>query len=127
MRSEPTAAGLNRLLAVATGLALLLLTASATVFAHPAPIWRYGAVAAAAVAAYLLVSALTRRWTRPPGPLVVAGSPLSLALASSFPLVIILMALAPVFWPSVDHGLSIIIGSVLFGLTVRSARACRAG
>lgn len=125
MRGEPTAAGVNRLLALATGLALLLLTASATVFATPAPLWRYGAVAVAAVVAYLLVSALTRRWTRTQGPLVVAGSPLSLALASSFPLVIILMAFAPVFWPGADYGLSIIVGAVLFGLTVRSAWATR--
>lgn len=125
MTPETSAAGVNRLLALATGVALTLLTASATLFATPAPAWRYVAVAIAATGAYLVVARLTRRWARTQGPLVVPDSPLSLALATTFPLAIILMAVAPMLWPGIDHGLPIIVGSVLFGLTLRSAWATR--
>lgn len=123
MRSEPTAAGVNLLLAVATGIALLLLTASATVFATPEPVWRYGATMLAVTGLYLGFSQAFRRWLPAPTPLVVQGAPVTLALAATFPLVIILMAFGPLLWARIDYGLPIIIGAVLFGLTVRSVWA----
>jgi hypothetical protein len=47
------------------------------------------------------------------------------AWASLFPMVVILCAAIPVFWPGPDYGLLIIIAAVWFGVTVESALKAR--
>ena len=112
----------NLLLAAATGFALTLLVATATVFGRPDWPWRYVATALVSVAAYLAVTLALDRWSQAPRPpLVSAEAPSALAWGAILPLVVLTAAAAPLLLPGVDMGLPVLIGAIFFGLTVRSA------
>ena len=58
-------------------------------------------------------------------PLINSQTPTSTVWATLFPLIVILLAAVPVFWPGHDYGLIVIIASVIFGLTAESALKAR--
>lgn len=116
-------AGPNRLLAVTTGASLALLIASATVFAPLELAWRYLATFGVCLVAYLGLSAVSTRWLGQARPLIQPGLRGLIVMAGLLPLLNLIMALLPLLWPETDYGLAIIIGTVLFGLTLRSAWA----
>lgn len=119
----------NRLLAASTGVALLLLIMTASLFGEPGHTMKY--VVSAAICAVLFVALngwMARIMKRPsPQPMIRTGSPSTAVWAGLFPLLLIAAAAAPVFLPGQDYGLLIIIAAVWFGVTVDSAiRASRA-
>ena len=114
----------NLLLAIATGLPLLMLTLTATVYGAPGPAWRYpmlaGIYTAMFVGLHRPLSRLMRMRTDRP-PMIDLRAPSSILWAAIFPAVIMLMAAAPYFLRGLDFGILVVLGSILFGQTVRSA------
>jgi len=117
----------NLLLAFATGTALTLLVLTAGVFGRPDFLVRYVIIAAGFSACYVAMNTwIERRAAAPPPPMIpaeVAGVP----WAMTIPLLVLLAAAAPVILPGRDFALLVIIATVLFGLTVRSAMRVRPG
>lgn len=112
----------NVLLAVTTLSSFVLLIMTATVFATPEPLWRYGLMGLITVVAYCLASpVLERMLGREAQPLVSPEAPSSLAWSAIYPGVILLAALAPIVWSGIDYGLAVIVAGVWFGTTLRSA------
>jgi hypothetical protein len=112
----------NLLLAATTAIALALLIMTASLFGQPGSWMRYVIVAAVVVAAFLPLNALMRRkmgWDRPP--MIYRGAPNTMLWAALFPMMVILGAAVPVFWPGHDYGLLVIIASLWFGATLESA------
>lgn len=121
----------NLLLAVATGLPLLLLTLTAAVYGEPAPLWRYPFLAGLYTAMFVVLhrpfSRLMRMNPDRP-PMIDPSAPTSALWAAIFPGVVMVLAVIPFFFRGWDYGLLVVIASVLFGYTVRSAmKAPRAG
>lgn len=114
----------NLFLALSTGLALVVLVLAAWVSAPVDMRWRPVIVAPAVVAAYLLINRFLLK--RPPtAPLAQPGSPVTLVLSAILPMILIACAVATMLWPGHDFTLAAIVGGVLFGLTVESARSAR--
>ena len=116
----------NLLLAITTCIALLLLILTASVFGQPGGALKYGIIVLAVVVAFIPLNALLARkmgWARPP--MIHAGAASTAAWASLFPMMVIMSAAIPVFWPGHDYGLLVIIASLWFGLTVESALKAR--
>jgi hypothetical protein len=113
----------NILLAVSTGVALILLVMTAATFGEPGNTPKY--VISAVVCSVLFVALngwTARMMKRPrPQPMISAASPATAVWAGLFPLLVIVAAVAPVFLPGHDYGLLIIIAAVWFGVTVDSA------
>jgi len=113
----------NILLAVSTGVALILLIMTAATFGEPGNTAKY--VISTVVCSVLFVALngwMARRMNRPtPQPVIRAASPGTAAWAGLFPALVIAAAVAPVFLPGHDYGLLIIIAAVWFGVTVDSA------
>ncbi len=117
----------NLLLAITTGIALILLVVTATAFGEPGPAWRYPLMALVGSALFVVLQRPLERWMkRPPRPpMIHAESPATAVWASIFPAIVILMAGAPVLFPGFDYGLLVIIASVFFGQTVDSVLRAR--
>ena len=117
----------NILLAVSTGVALILLLMTASAFGEPGNTLKYvlsAAICSAIVA--VLNSWMARRMGQTDlQPLIRAEAPTSAVLAGLFPLAIIFAAAAPVFFPGHDYGLMVIIAAVWFGVAVDSALRAR--
>ncbi|MBA4805967.1 hypothetical protein [Brevundimonas sp.] len=113
----------NILLAVSTGVALILLIVTASTFGEPGNMLKY--VLSAAICTILFVALngwLARLMKRPtPQPMINPTSPDTAVWAGLFPLLVMAAAVAPVFASGHDYGLLVIIASVLFGGTVDSA------
>lgn len=119
----------NALLALSTGLALILLIMTASLFGEPGNTVKYVISAVICAAAFVLLNErMARAMKRPVAqPLIHVSTPGTAVWAGLFPLIVIAMACAPVFFAGHDYGLLVIIASVIFGLTVDSAvRARRA-
>jgi Ca2+/Na+ antiporter len=114
----------NLLLAIATGLPLLMLTLTATIYGAPGPAWRYpflaGLYTAMFVALHRPLSKLMRMRTDRP-PMIDLRAPNSILWAGIFPAVVMVMAAVPYFLRGLDFGILIVLASILFGQTVRSA------
>jgi hypothetical protein len=115
----------NVVLAFSTGTALILLVLTAGLFGRPDYQLRYALMAAVFSACYVgLNTLIERRAAASPAPMIpahVVGVPLAMVI----PLLVLSFAALPVFLPGRDFALLIIVASVLFGLTVRSAMRVR--
>ena len=119
IRIEP-----NLLLAISTGIPLLLLTLTATVYGEPGPEWRYPFLAGLYTIMFVglnkpLSKLMRMRTDRPP--MISMDVPMSVLWASTFPGIVMLMAVAPFLVRGQDYGLLVVIASVMFGFTVDSA------
>lgn len=116
MKAEP-----NLVLAFSTAMALTLLVVTAGVFGRPDFLVRYAVIALGFSAGYVALNSwIERRAAAPPPPMIperVKGFPLAMAI----PALILGFAAVPVLLPGRDVALLVIIATVLFGLTARSA------
>ena len=116
----------NLLLAVTTGFALVLVTLTVSVYGAGEPLRNLVLAVICAAGFVLLNPILMRTMKSPPRPpLIHPDSRGMTALAGLFPMVVIVCAAIPVFWPGPDYGLLIIIAAVWFGVTVESALKAR--
>ncbi len=119
IRIEP-----NLLLAIATGLPLLLLTLTATVYGEAGPEWRYPFLAGLYTLMFVtlnkpLSKLMKMRTDRPP--MISMEVPMSVLWASIFPGIVMVMAAVPFLIRGFDYGLLVVIASIMFGFTVDSA------
>lgn len=112
----------NLLLAIATAIPLTLLVMTASLFGEPGQELKYGIMAILCTLAFVVLNGILAKRAGRVRPALIHPDAASTAVwASIFPMVIILMAAGPVFFPGHDYGLLIIIGSIIFGGTVESA------
>lgn len=113
----------NILLAVSTGVALVLLLMTASAFGEPGNTVKYvvSAVICSAIVAGLNSWMARRMGQTDLQPLIRTEAPTSTVLAGLFPLSVIFAAAVPVFFPGHDYGLMVIIAAVWFGVAVDSA------
>ncbi len=117
----------NLLLAVSTGVALILLVMTAGLYGVPGSQLRYALLAAICALVFVVANGpVSRFMKRDARPLIRRDAPATAAFAGLFPLLVIAAASAPVFAPGRDYGLLIIIASIWFGLTIDSALKARA-
>ena len=116
----------NLLLAITTGFALILVTLTASVYGAGEPL-RNLLLAVICPVGFVLLNPMMLRTMRitPRPPMIHPDSRGMTAWASLFPMVVIVCATIPVFWPGPDYGLLIIIAAVWFGVTVESAIKAR--
>ena len=116
----------NLLLAVTTAFALVLVTLTASVYGAGAPL-RNLLLAVLCSGGFVLLNPVLMRMIKAPPrpPMIHPDSPGTAAWAAVFPLVVILCAAIPVFWPGPDYGLLVIIAAVWFGVTAESALKAR--
>ena len=119
----------NLLLALTCLVTLILLVLTSAVFGVPGGAVKYPLMAAICIIAFVMLnSVLGRRMKRVTPPMISLDAPQTAAWAAIFPLILIVLAAIPIFWPGHDYGLAVIIGAVLTGLTIESAlKARRAG
>lgn len=119
----------NLLLAISTGVALLLFLMTASLFGEPGNTAKYVVLAGVCTVAFVALNGrMARMMKRPePQPMIRADTPSSSVWAGLFPLAVIAAAVAPVFAPGHDYGLLVILASIWFGLTVDSAIRARRG
>lgn len=117
----------NALLAISTVVALILLIMTASVFGEPGNTVKYIISAIICSAAFVLLNGRMARMMKRPAvqPMIHPNAPGTAVWAGLFPLIVIGMACAPVFFAGHDYGLLVIIASVIFGLTVDSAVRAR--
>jgi len=106
-------------------MALLLMTAS--VFGEPGNTLKYVLSAVICAGAFVLLNGRVARMMKRPAvqPMIHADAPRTAVWSGLFPLMVIAMACAPVFFAGHDYGLLVIIASVIFGATVESAVRAR--
>ncbi|KQW83746.1 hypothetical protein [Brevundimonas sp. Root1279] len=119
----------NLLLAISTGFALVLAVMTTVLFGPPEAMLRNPLMAIICAGGFILLNPrLARMMGQPPRPpMINRDTPTSAVWATLFPLIIILLAAIPVFWPGHDYGLIVIIAAVIFGLTAESALKARGG
>ena len=112
----------NALLAISTGVALILLIMTASVFGEPGNTVKYVISAVICAAAFVLLNGRMARMMKRPTvqPMIHPNAPGTAVWAGLFPLIVIAMSCAPVFFAGHDYGLLVIIAAVIFGLTVDS-------
>lgn len=113
----------NILLAVSTGVALVLLVMTAALFGEPGNTPKYAISAVVCSVLFVALNGWMARVMKRPEPraMIHADSPSTAVWAGLFPLLVIAAAVAPVFLPGHDYGLLIIVAAVWFGVTVDSA------
>ncbi|GAW39832.1 hypothetical protein SH203_00212 [Brevundimonas sp. SH203] len=113
----------NALLALSTGVALALLVMTANVFGEPDNTLKYILSAVICAGGFVLLNGRVASMMKRPAvqPMIHADAPGTAVWSGLFPLMIIAMACAPVFFAGHDYGLLVIIASVVFGATVESA------
>ncbi|MCA0368106.1 MAG: hypothetical protein LCH57_08605 [Proteobacteria bacterium] len=119
----------NALLALSTGVALVLLLMTASLFGEPGNTAKYLISAVICAGGFILLNGRVAQMMKRPAvePMVRRDAPGTAVWAGLFPLIVIGMGCAPVFFAGHDYGLLVIIAAVIFGLTVDSAiRARRA-
>ncbi|MFA4894211.1 hypothetical protein [Brevundimonas sp.] len=117
----------NLLLAITTGIALLLVVITATVYGPPIGLIRNPLLAIICAGGFVLLNPVMLRMMKiaPRPPLIHPGSRGTAGWATLFPMLVIAAAAIPVFMPGPDYGLLVIIASVWFGATVESAIRAR--
>lgn len=118
----------NLLLAFATGIPLLLLTMTATVYGEPGPVWLNPALAVLYTVIYVglnqpLSKLMKMNAQRPP--MISPLAPTSAVWAGIFPSIVTVLAVVPFFIRGFKYGLMVVIASILFGVTVQSAITAR--
>lgn len=112
----------NQLLALSTGLALIVLVLAAAVNAPEGRALRYPILGIVCPLAYVVLNAFWAKRTgvqRPP--MIHPDNPGTAIWSSLFPLAILISAAVPFLFPGVDFGLLVIIGAIFFGVTMESA------
>ena len=114
----------NILLAMASVLALFLVTLSAISTASPerAPVY-LGCALFSALGFMILNGIWMHSRKRKPKPLIDRNAPVTIIMAKIVPMVIIVSAVLPQIGPNGDYGLMLIMAGVWTGLTLQSARA----
>ena len=117
----------NLLLAATTGFALLLVVITATVYGPPVGLIRNPLVAILSAGGFVLLNPILLRMMKitPRPPLIHPAAPGTAVWATLFPLMVIIAAALPVFWPGPDYGLLVLIAAIWFGTTVESALKAR--
>ena len=116
----------NLLLALATAVPLALLVATASLFGEPGNTLKYVLMAVLCSVMFVVLNGLLAKRMGTQRPPMIHPEAASTAIwASLFPLLLILGAAIPVFFPGFDYGLLIVIGSIWFGVTVESAIKAR--
>lgn len=114
----------NILLAMASVLALFLVTLSAISTASPDNAPKYLACALFSALGFMILNGMwMHSRKRKPKPLIDRNAPVTLLMAMIFPMVIIVSAVLPQIGPNGDYGLMLIMAGVWTGLTLQSARA----
>ena len=113
----------NLLLALSTGLALVLVMVTASVYGATANLLRNALLAVICAGGFVLLNPLLQRRlkfaARPP--MIDRASPGTAVWAGLFPLAVMFAAAVPIVWPGHDYGLLVIIAAVWFGVTAESA------
>lgn len=120
----------NLLLALSTGLALVLVVVTATFYGDEPQLLRNAVLAVACTAGFVWLNPMLQRRMKqkPRPPMIDRSSPGTAVWAGLFPLFVISAAAVPIFWPGHDYGLLIIIAAVWTGVAVESAlKAVRRG
>ena len=120
----------NLLLALSTGLALVLVVVTTSFYGASVQLARNLALAGICSIGFVLLNPLLQRGVkaRPRPPMIHPASPGTTAWAGLFPMGVIAAAALPIFWPGHDYGLLVIIAAVWFGVTLESAiKASRRG
>jgi uncharacterized membrane protein len=116
----------NALLAVTTVLALTLIVTVACALGPDGVAPKYIGAAAMSVFGFLF---LNRLWMisrkRKPKALIQPDQPVTLIMAMTFPLAMVLSAALPLIAPNGDYGIMIIMAGVFTGLAIQSAAAAR--
>lgn len=117
----------NLLLAVSTGLALILVVFTASLYGPPQAAVRNPLMAIICAGGFVLLNPhLMKMMGQPPRrPMIHPDTPGAIVWAALFPLIVILLGAVPVFWPGPDYGLVVIIAAVMFGVTAESALRAR--
>ncbi len=117
----------NLLLAVTTGFALLLVVITATVYGPPVGLIRNPLLAIICAGGFVLLNPVMLRMMKitPRPPMIHPDAPGTAVWATLFPMMVIVSAAVPVFWPGRDYGLLVIIAAVWFGVTAESAIKAR--
>lgn len=116
----------NLLLAIATAVPLALLVATASLFGEPGNVLKYVLMAALCSILFVVLNGLLAKRIGTQRPPMIHPEAASTAVwASLFPLMLIIAAAVPVFFPGHDYGLLVVIGAVWFGVTVESALKAR--
>ncbi len=115
----------NLILAFSTGMALTLLVLTAGVFGRPDFLVRYVLMAIGFSALYVGLNTWLERRAAVPPPPIIPAQVVGLPLAMVIPVLVLTFSAVPVILPGQDVALLVIIGTVLFGLTVRSAMRVR--
>jgi hypothetical protein len=117
----------NLLLAVSTGVALLLVLVTATVYGPAIGLVRNPLLAIICAGGFVLLNPVMLRMMKitPRPPMIHPDSRGTAAWASLFPMLVSVSAAVPVFWPGRDYGLLVIIAAVWLGVTVESAIKAR--
>jgi hypothetical protein len=113
----------NLLLALSTGLALVLVVVTASFYGASPQLLRNALLALACTVGFVLLNPPLQRRMKMPArpPMIDRSSPGTAVWAGLFPLAVIFAAAVPIFWPGHDYGLLIIIAAVWTGVTVESA------
>lgn len=117
----------NLLLAITTGMALLLVVFATAAFGPPISLIRNPLLAIICAGGYVLLNPmLSRRLGQPPRPpLIHPDVRGAVGWATLFPMLLIASAAIPMIWPGHDYGLLVIIAAVWFGVTAESALKAR--
>lgn len=116
----------NLLLAITTAVPLALLVATASLFGEPGNTLKYVLMAVLCSILFVVLNGvLSKRMGTQRPPMIHPEAASTAVWASLFPLLLILAAAVPVFFPGFDYGLLIVIGSIWFGVTVESALKAR--
>ncbi|GAA0636761.1 hypothetical protein [Brevundimonas lenta] len=118
----------NLLLAISTAFALALVLMTTILFGPPQAALRNPLLAIICAGGFILLNPrMMKMMGQPPRPpMIDAGNPGALLWAGLFPMIVLLLAAVPVFWPGHDYGLVVIIAAVIFGATAESALKARA-
>lgn len=110
-----------------TGFALLLVIITATAYGPPGGQIRNPLVAVLCAGGFVLLNPILLRMMKvsPRPPLIHPDAPGTAVWAALFPLMVIVAAAVPVFWPGPDYGLLVLIAAIWFGATARSALKAR--
>ena len=117
----------NVLLAVSTGVALLLLLMTASVFGQPGQAAKYVILAVVCAGGFVALNGVAARMMKRPAPqpMIRPDTPGSAVWAGLLPLAVMVAAVAPVFFSGHDYGLLVILAAIWFGLTIDSAWRAR--
>ncbi len=113
----------NLLLAVSTAFALILVVLTASVYGQPGNTVRNVLLAVICAGGFVLLNPVLLKMMKitPRPPMIHPDSPGTVAWAGLFPMIVLISAAIPLFWPDNDYGLLVLIASIWFGATVESA------